>query len=154
MTFNKIDGATALKKAGIPLPDNWGKLSTSRAEAFVERAFATQPAKKVGIIGHAKAGMMAVAAAMVHGAEAVADRVLGTAEPEAPKLDDSARRWAKVKVYSDPTYVRTTRATRRMNARYRLGYAADPVPMTRQVARRKALDVGLKASDFRQFMGA
>jgi len=157
MTFNKIDGATALKKAGIPLPEDWGKLSTSRAEVFVTKALSLvtkdEPPKKVGIIAHGVSAIMGgLAAAGAAVVEAGRD-IPGMDEP-APALDDSARRWAKAKVYSDPTYVRTTRASRRVNARYRLSYAADPVPMTRQGARRKALDVGLSASDFRSFMGA
>lgn len=161
MTFNKIDGATALKKAGIPLPENWGKLSTSRAEAFVEKAFATQPAekpKKKGLMGRAAA---AIAGAVAGAATAVADAgtyLIGDNEDRryAPVdgLDKAARKNATMKVYSDPKYRKTTNRMRRfMASNKRHAYPTDPVPMTRQVARRKALDAGLPASYFRQFMG-
>lgn len=156
----KKEAAATLADRGIALPDNWSKMSTERAVEWAknelgaheylagEKAKSEKP-KKVGIIGHAKAGLAAAAAVLGMG-------VAAELAPEKPAAaDKAARKNAKLKVYSDPKYRRTTRATRRAMARYRgVNYAADPVPMTRQVARRKALDVGLPASYFRQFMGA
>jgi hypothetical protein len=155
MTMTKKDAAMTLADKGIALPDNWSKLSTERAVAWATDALADLPAKgkKVGIIGHAKAGLMAVGAALAGMGATVVEAV---AAPEPAPLDKAARKNATMKVFSDPKYRKTTRKMRRFfaNNSRRPIFAADPVPMTRQVARRKALDSGFPASAFRQFMGA
>lgn len=162
----KKEAATMLADRGIALPDNWSKLSTERAiswaelEAGAHEALAAdnerskrEKPKKVGVIAH---GAAALAAAVLGMGHAVADALGVSDKPEEPaRTDRAARKNAALKVFSDPKYRRTTRKMRRLMSNHRgVNFAADPVPMTRQVARRKALDVGLKASDFRQFMGA
>lgn len=168
----KKEAAEMLAGRGIALPDNWSKLSTERAiawaglEATAHEALAggadkltgeelsPPKAPKVGIIAHAKAGLMVVGAALAGMGATVVEAVAPAPEP-AP-LDKAARKNAKMKVFSDPKYRKTTRKMRRFlaNNSRRPVFAADPVPMTRQVARRKALDAGFPASAFRQFMGA
>jgi hypothetical protein len=145
----KKEAAATLAEKGIALPDNWSKLSTERALAWAGEAMLGVKPKRVGRIAH---GVSALMGALAAAGAAVVEAV--TPAP-ADKLDKAARKNAELKVFSDPTYRKTTNKMRRMMARYRrVGRAADPVPMTRQVARRKALDAGLKASEFRRFMGA
>jgi hypothetical protein len=146
MTTKKESAATLAEK-GIALPDNWSKLSTERALAWAGEAMLGVKPKRVGRIAHGVSAMM--------GALAAAGAAFMEAVTPAAELDKAARKNAELKVFSDPAYRKTTNKMRRMMARYRrVGRAADPVPMTRQVARRKALDAGLKASEFRRFMGA
>lgn len=135
--FNKIDGASRLKLAGLPLPENWGKLSTSRAEAYVTKALAeAMPAKpKKGVLA-------AVAGAVVSGAKAAVDAattyVLGD---EDTRLDKAARKNAEMKVFSDPKYRRTTNKMRRFLAANRpMREAVNPEKPTRQMLRRAAIE--------------
>lgn len=136
MTFNKIDGATRLKAAGISLPENWGKLSTSRAEAFVAEAFGEEAPKKSLLA----AAYGAVAGAVSDTVEAAKTVVLGD---EQTRLDKAARKNAKMKVYSDPNYVRTTGKMRRRMAALtvgNMGAVQDPETPTRQMLRRAKIE--------------
>lgn len=135
MTFNKIDGATALKKAGIPLPENWGKLSTSRAEAFVTKALSIGEAPKNGLLA---AAYGAVAGAIGDTVDAAKTLVLGD---EQNRLDKAARKNAAMKVFSDPKYRRTTNKMRRFfEANTVPKEAINPEKPTRQMLRRAAIE--------------
>ena len=169
MTFNKIDGATTLKKAGIPLPENWGKLSTSRAERWTRDALDMKEAlndpdgaltglaakampeapkpKKKGLMGRAAAAM---AGAVAGAATAVADAgtyLIGDAEDrryapvDVDGLDKAARKNATMKVFSDPKYRRTTNRMRRfLAANMAPKPVVNPEKPTRQMFRRFQID--------------
>ena len=151
---NKKEAAAMLAGRGIALPDNWSKLSTERAiawadlEATAHQALAgdadkltgaelappeaPKAAKKVGIIGHAKAGLMAVGAALAGMGATVVEAV---AAPEPAPLDKAARKNAKMKVFSDPKYRKTTRKMRRFFANNSTVSAVTPENPSRQVRR-------------------
>lgn len=157
MTLTKKEAAKNLADKGLGLPDNWSKMTTDRAIKWAEDALGALPArsKTVRLIAHGISAITGAVAGIASGLLDAGKSIAGVADDEPPMLDKAARKNAVRKVYSDPTYVRSTTATRRRTTAYRREVvAADPVPMTRQVARRKTLDAGQPASNFRRFMGA
>jgi len=162
MFETKINAATALAANGIDKPDNWGKLSTSRAVAWAANEIAAKAAlaepkdkPKTATLAHsaaalakASAGILGLGAAMGGIAEAAAG-ILGVAK-DAVKVHVKTKTAVPGEVYYNPKWKRVgpgkSRGWYPMRRR-----APDPVPMTRQVARRKALDAGWPASEFRQF---
>lgn len=137
----KIEWAAQLRKAGIDLPENWAKLSTSRAQAFTEKALGTPPKK--GTMARAATFVGAVigtlAGAAVSGAKAVAEAV--TPEPvEAPAPVRKSRPEGYVrKTVENPKWARTTGGGRGWFPSYP---AADPDPITRQVRRQNERRAG------------
>lgn len=160
----KIEFAGRLKAAGIALPDNWGKLSTSRAEAWMtneiaaheilkEHAAAEAPKKRSGL-GGALAGAAAAVAAMAGAVGSTASAVLGFSEAAAPGKKTPQTKAATMP--KDPKWKRQgcTKDGRLRPKQWRpCRRAADaPDPITRQVARRFTMNMGEPANTFREFL--
>lgn len=164
MEYTKAEAAGLLAQNGIELPENWSKLSTARAVTWATnevgaRQFlaAAEPAaaapKKTAVVA-ATAGMAKVSAgilslgAAIGGVIKAASEFLGVAEEN---ISVHIKKTAVPgEVYYNPKWKRVGPGKSRGWYPARR-IAADPVPMTRQVARRKALNAGWPASEFRQF---
>ena len=127
----KADMKATLEDAGIPLPENWAKMSLARAEAFTKTATKKPPVKR------ALAGM---AAATMSAARAVAG--LGAAALDAAEAFTELKETTTKLAYAqntgtmprDPKWKRSGSALGKHEF-YPSYPAADPVPLTRQVRR-------------------
>ena len=152
---SKIEWAGQLKAAGIALPDNWGKLSTSRAETWFKTAMAANnapgepaPKKRTGIMGALAGAAMAVAG--------MASAVAGTTAAMTG-LNDALAVPAKTPQTKAATMPKDPKWRRAGSGGGRGWYPARcravlPVPLTRQIMRRITLDAGVPAKFFRRFM--
>ena len=139
--MTKIEWAAQLRKAGIDLPENWGKLSTSRAQAFTEKALAGKPAK--GGLGRLAASIGAVAASAMSAAGAMVDTALAvTGMNEAvealPERSGPPEGYVR-KTLPNPGWARYTGGMRGWLRSYP---GADPDPITRQVRRQNERRAG------------
>lgn len=121
----KIEWAQQIRAAGLELPENWGKLSTSRAEAVKDKLLGKATKSVASIIGagigRMAGAILATGSALANATKAVEDarrpQAKAATMPKNPKWGRSEKRLGKTQFYP----------VRR--------YAADPVPLTRQVRR-------------------
>ena len=141
----KIEWAQQIKAAGLELPENWGKLSTSRAEAVKDKLLGTvKPslARTIGrMAGAAIGAVVGLGAAVMDGAKEPEHfgQTKAATMPKDPKwrrrAPGSARGWYPVRKLAD-----------------------DPVPMTRQVRRQnerrdQKMPIGASQSVWHKTMG-
>lgn len=149
----KIEWAQQIKAAGLELPENWGKLSTSRAEVWKDKALAAVQHKpsamgkttaavkdakplRGGIMGLGRAiGAVAVAMAGLAGATVeTAASVVGLRDATEPPGRARTPQTKAATMPKDPKWRRRAPGSARGWYPVRK-LADDPVPMTRQVRR-------------------
>lgn len=156
---SKIEMAARLREAGISLPDNWGKLSTSRAQAFVDSTLDSPKVK--GGLKRLAASMGAAAAAMGAAAISAAGSFLEAATAatdysEAVTTGPSGPPEGYVrKTLLNPGWARSTGGNRGWYPSYP---AADPDPITRQVRRQnerrlRKMPIGARQSVWHDLRG-
>lgn len=133
---SKIEWAQQIKAAGLELPENWGKLSTSRAEAAKDKLLGKATKSVASIIGSGIGRMagaiLSAGAAMGQSIATVTEVVVtGNYEPE-----DTRRPQAKAATMpKNPNWGRSEKRLGKTQFYPVRRYAADPVPLTRQVRR-------------------
>lgn len=138
--MNKKTYAEEIVNAGFRLPDNWGRLSTARAEAERDRLLGVK-AKKVGlakVIGTMAGAMLSMAAAAV---TSVAETVVTAKDYN----DGPSEKRAQVKnatMPKNPNWGRSQKAPGKNQFLPVRKMAADPVPLTRQVRRQNERRAG------------
>ena len=137
----KKELAVAMAAMNIALPDNWSKLSTDRATAFVTNELAAHAIlSELDALSEAD---KAEAKGFISRAKDKVKSALG--------LDKAARKNAEMKVFSDPTYRRTTRKMRRFMAERRvMREAVNPEVPTRQMLRRQKIEMVKQPLDMSQ----
>ena len=132
---SKIEWAQQIKAAGIELPENWGKLSTSRAEAVKDKLLGKATKSVASIIGagigRMAGAILATGSALVNATEAAVDLVSAT-----KAVEDARRPQAKAATMpKNPNWGRSEKRLGKTQFYPVRRYAADPVPLTRQVRR-------------------
>lgn len=134
----KIEWAVQIKKAGLALPENWGKLSTARAEVLKNKLLGTANKTVMATIGsgigRAAGAILAMGAAAVNATEEVVKATAARAAYNEP----SEVRMAQVKkatMPKNPNWGRSEKAPGKTQFYPVRRFAADPDPMTRQVRR-------------------
>lgn len=157
---SKIEWAAQIKAAGIALPENWGKLSTSRAEVWKRKALGEpEPvASAMGKVSAMAAGVAAatgaVASAMTEFTKAAA-AMLGV--PEGAVSYTPGKEAIPGEVYYNPNWKRSGSGGGRGWYPVRT-FATAPDPMTRQVARqlmrrRGKMPLGISQAKWHDLMG-
>lgn len=129
--MNKKTYAEEIVNAGFRLPENWGKLSTARAEAERDRLLGVKSPK----VGMAKA-IGAMLGAMIGGAAAAVTSVAETVVHIRQEPEDLRRpQVKKATMPKNPNWGRSQKAPGKNQFLPVRKMAADPVPLTRQVRR-------------------
>lgn len=142
----KIEWAAQIKKAGLELPENWGKLSTSRAEAAKDRLLGNATKSVASIIGAGlgrMAGVVLAAAGDMISTDKSEPKSRGQTKPATMPKDLNWRR--RTKGSSRGWYI-----VREL--------AADPEPVTRQVRRQnerreQKMPIGARQEIWHKTMG-
>ena len=153
----KIEWAQQIKAAGLELPENWAKLSTSRAEAAKDKLLGTKKPTLGKTIGRATGAIvgavLGLGRAAVEAAGGVRQAVIPVKAPEpVRKAQTKAATMPK-----DPKWRR--RAPRSARGWYPVRKLADdPAPMTRQVRRQnerreQKMPIGVKQGLWHNMMG-
>ena len=130
----KIEWAQQIKAAGLELPENWAKLSTSRAEAIKDKLLGTEKptlGKTLDrAVGAVLGAVLGLGGAVVEVAGDVRQAVAPTKAPEPVRKGQTKA----ATMPKDPKWRR--RAPGSARGWYPVRKLADaPVPMTRQVRR-------------------
>ena len=126
----KIEWAQQIKAAGLELPENWAKLSTSRAEAAKDKLLGTKKPTLGKTIDRAIGAIVGAVLGLDVAAGDVRQAVIPVKAPEpVRKAQTKAATMPK-----DPKWRRRAPGSARGWYPVRK-LAADPVPMTRQVRR-------------------
>ena len=132
---SKIEWAQQIKAAGLELPENWGKLSTSRAEAAKDKLLGKATKSVATIIG---AGFGRVAGAILAAGSVLAnatEAAVGLASAS-KGIEDTRRPQAKAATMpKNPNWGRSEKRLGKTQFYPVRRFAADPVPLTRQVRR-------------------
>lgn len=130
----KIEWAQQIKAAGLELPENWGKLSTSRAEAIKDKLLGTEKPSLGHTIGRTAGAIIGAVLGMGAAAVEVAGDVRQAVAPtKAPEPVRKGQTKAAT-MPKDPKWRR--RAPGSARGWYPVRKLAEaPVPMTRQVRR-------------------
>ena len=153
----KIEWAQQIKAAGLELPENWGKLSTSRAEAVKDKLLGTAKPSLGHTIGRAAGAIIGAVLGMGAAAVEVAGDVRQAVVPaKAPEPVRKAQTKAAT-MPKDPKWRRRAPGSARGWYPVRK-LADDPVPMTRQVRRQnerrdQKMPIGASQSVWHKTMG-
>ena len=130
----KIEWAQQIKAAGLELPENWGKLSTSRAEALKDKLLAGPKPSLGKTIGRAAGAVLGAVLGFGGAAVEVAGDVKRAVIPDKAPEPVRKGQTKAATMPKDPKWRRSGSGGGRGWYPVRK-MAADPVPMTRQVLR-------------------
>lgn len=155
--MNKKIYAEEIVNAGFRLPDNWGKLSTSRAEAERDRLLGVKSPK----VGLAKAIGTMAGTVLGMAAAALGNAVTSVAATAKEYNDGPSEKRAQTKAATmpkNPNWGRSEKTLGKTQFYPVRRLAADPEPMTRQVRRqneRRAvkMPIGARQSIWHEVMG-
>lgn len=160
LTKNEI--AEKLIAKGIALPPNWGKLSTTRAKAFLDIAETTATANTKSVAAVIGAGLGRVAGAVLAAAGAVAGGVVSVAETVVhirQEPEDLRRpQIKKATMPKNPNWGRSEKTLGKTQFYPVQKLAADPDPITRQVRRQnerreQKMPIGARQEGWHRVMG-
>ena len=155
---SKIEWAQQIKAAGLELPENWGKLSTSRAEAAKDKLLGKATKSVATIIG---AGLGRVAGAILAAGSVLANATEAAVSLASASKEIEGTRRPQAKAATMPKNPNWGRSEKRLGKTqfYPVRrFAADPVPLTRQVRRQnerreQKMPIGARQSIWHDVMG-
>lgn len=149
---------TGLSNPNSLPPENWGKLSTSRAEAVKDKLLGKATKSVASIIGagigRMAGAILATGSALVNATEAAVDLVSAT-----KAVEDTRRPQAKAATMpKNPNWGRSEKRLGKTQFYPVRRFAADPVPLTRQVRRQnerreQKMPLGARQSIWHDVMG-
>ena len=152
----KIEWAQQIRAAGLELPENWAKLSTSRAEAAKDKLLGTEKPTLGKTIDRAVGAIVGAVLGLGGAAVEVAGGVRQAVIPV--KAPEPVRR-AQTKAATMPKNLKWKRTTGGGRGWYPVGSpAADPEVMTRQVRRQnerreQKMPIGARQDIWHKTMG-